>query len=817
VIILAIIVSAFAFPIEKLWEFCTLRVTEFLRYHQRQSTVTYAPSKPHLRARNDEFCDVQTRNAKLLRAARLTKMQCSADYATPHEEAVLVAKRLQEESLLVKFHSFFEVATTANFARQRYGVSLSSTRHIESVVDDARNEAAQLRREVIVLDGSELQEQHLMRTFIVDLFSGHEKHVARRFFLGRKEIKERSYSEMYEQCFGLLMLPASFALMVYFINDSREYLGSRSGDLWLLVALTVFLQKLFFVEPARTWLTWMVLFAGVEAQARDYCESLSKRARLILGRRTGVVQNYNDVIQHFNPACRAARMFPALPISRLLLSINDSDVKLSAVPHAHTWYKWTVLPVLHLLYLQPEVVQDALLNVLCAAVLNFTFLALYFANVFSPVLVAFLVVILVAAALLACHQDTARVWTYILSKFRRNFAIEPVTQEFDFEDEGSFKPLPPAAKIKKEMPVSTRSGMFTEIYTSKLQSGKPCRVTKRAFPFKPLSDIYEMNRRYGVENILDKETAFLGTVGESEEVYKVAEETLLSPYTKKIETEEQLAEEIWGVESPRGPTLVPGGLDQHSFFGATWDPPRLMDDFDMYSVLSAGSPGGSLTGGSLLRGSLDAGSQIELENDTIASPARSLRTTRTARTARTATSAATKYTTGTKRAQKDAQSRKAFTPAAGDHPASISSASRAASRAGPASRAISPLGPVRNRFGGASALSPVESTRPQRSVSTSSYRYRQYALREPRYTDLPGAGPGDASASANAMDIKEEHTGVASPVVATSKQNRTPAYFPRSHRRRHTASDAEELQQVGPGRILAAHETNELPGFPLLY
>jgi hypothetical protein len=366
-----------------------------------------------------------------------------------------------------------------------------------------------------------------------------------------------------------------------------------------------------------------------------------------------------------------------------------------------------------------------------------------------------------------------------------------------------------------KVPVSTRSGMVREVYTTKLKSGKPCRVTKRAFPFKPLSDIFEMNRRYGIENILDKETAFLGTVGESDEDYRMAEETLLSQYTQKIETKEQLQKKVWGSDSPRVPTRVLESLDQNSLFGATWEPPKLLDDFDMFSVLSGGSPGGSLTGGSLLRGSLlDAGSLIEAENDTIASPARSMRTTRTARTARTATSAATKHTTGTKRSQKGAPLQRAMM--AGDCPAgSISNTSRAADSL----RTVSPLGPLRNRFAEASAAPSVQIRpgRQQRSVSTSSYRYRQYALREPRYTDLPGAGPGDASASASAISIKEEHTGVSSPVLTTSKQNQTPAYFPRSHRRRHTASDAEELQLVGPGRILAAQEANELPGFPLLY
>ena len=34
----------------------------------------------------------------------------------------------------------------------------------------------------------------------------------------------------------------------------------------------------------------------------------------------------NDLVQHFNPACRAARIVPGLPIARLLLSIYDFEI-----------------------------------------------------------------------------------------------------------------------------------------------------------------------------------------------------------------------------------------------------------------------------------------------------------------------------------------------------------------------------------------------------------------------------------------------------------------------------------------------------------
>ena len=40
------------------------------------------------------------------------------------------------------------------------------------------------------------------------------------------------------------------------------------------------------------------------------------------------MRDSNAYIQHFNPACRVARMLPALPIARLLFAMNDFDVPL---------------------------------------------------------------------------------------------------------------------------------------------------------------------------------------------------------------------------------------------------------------------------------------------------------------------------------------------------------------------------------------------------------------------------------------------------------------------------------------------------------
>ena len=45
-----------------------------------------------------------------------------------------------------------------------------------------------------------------------------------------------------------------------------------------------------------------------------------------LRRYVGLMSHANALIHHFDPACRAARAFPELPVSRLLISLNDFDL-----------------------------------------------------------------------------------------------------------------------------------------------------------------------------------------------------------------------------------------------------------------------------------------------------------------------------------------------------------------------------------------------------------------------------------------------------------------------------------------------------------
>ena len=78
------------------------------------------------------------------------------------------------------------------------------------------------------------------------------------------------------------------------------------------------------------------------------------------------------LIQHFNPACRIARAYPAYPLSRILFSLNDFDVCIDDRP-----WPWPELGLLwHIAHL-PQVCQVVLAQCAAVCVLNLVAVAMY--------------------------------------------------------------------------------------------------------------------------------------------------------------------------------------------------------------------------------------------------------------------------------------------------------------------------------------------------------------------------------------------------------------------------------------------------------
>jgi hypothetical protein len=155
-------------------------------------------------------------------------------------------------------------------------------------------------------------------------------------------------------------------------------------------------QDIVLIQPAKIWINFVVISSSVSRHVRKLCERLSLRSRLMMMRTHGMMRDADCNMQHFNPACRAARRFPHLPIARLLLTLNDADLPKAKLPNPYLLpFTYFSAGLFALAYL-PEVLQETVLDVLAGAGIDFGMIGMYSlakTSLIFCMLLAFLVVV----------------------------------------------------------------------------------------------------------------------------------------------------------------------------------------------------------------------------------------------------------------------------------------------------------------------------------------------------------------------------------------------------------------------------------------
>ncbi|KAJ1430691.1 REJ domain-containing protein [Ochromonadaceae sp. CCMP2298] len=368
-----------AVPLQKALEYGVVLVGCRLRRKTRGVMPVDKGPKYVLFGQFDEFATSQTLRSTVLRAARLELQRRRMGlFVMPSEEAKNVAGygvREAEKWRISRVSSSLHDKATSH--RLRYSLSRYDTMYVQEQITTARSRAAALRTELAKL-GSEAKEDLLLRHFIADTFlAPHERAIAARFFL------PGGGGGGWQESASLVLLPLSLAVMVLVPCAIR--VGARASGVWLTLTLLALLIDLAALQPLRI-LFKSVMHTSIAAQARETVEGLSKNAKLYMRRTQGMLSGAGSLVQHFNPACRVAQMYPRLPISRLLLSLNDQDVSLrvptSFVGRAHAFtasvlFSFALLP-------GPAQVQDCALELGTGSTLWLLLLGLYHVYPISP-------------------------------------------------------------------------------------------------------------------------------------------------------------------------------------------------------------------------------------------------------------------------------------------------------------------------------------------------------------------------------------------------------------------------------------------------
>ena len=292
----------------------------------------------------DAFNDnlISTRwKTRLLRAARLTKAYNTMDFVSPAEEfsyldKVVLANDKERTELLAKFMG--EIGQPISKAKD-YDIEKESLyrESVVSIIRDARNRCKRIIYDANKLKNNEEKEVYIMKQFVMSRFTGVMRPVANKYYFKPPVPKALSakLAKMLKSVFCACMLPVFFAVSVYLIYTYDKIIGSRAMLLWIPVFVLAVVLDILVVQPLTIYCRVAIDYSFVGQETHQIVTQLARISKVVLLRSFGVVKEANALIQYVNPACRAARMFPTLPICKLLMTLNDSDIKFPE----HSYYR----------------------------------------------------------------------------------------------------------------------------------------------------------------------------------------------------------------------------------------------------------------------------------------------------------------------------------------------------------------------------------------------------------------------------------------------------------------------------------------------
>jgi len=330
------------------------------------------------RKKYDEFRQVQNLRSTLMRAARLDKAQKSMDFVLPAEESALIMLQQEADTQRLKNHMIFKNRVdNFSFRQMRYGFKNAKFEHVKTIVSAAREEADILKGELELMHTEEEREIYLMKHFFVNYFEGYKRKLVHRYMLGKFESVRNTYFRALRKYTFVFLLPALLAGMMYFIYIYQVSLGSRSTTLWAAITTVALFQEVMLLQPFKIWLRWILINAVIADEVRNVIFHFRDRCRIILMRTHGLMRDSNALVQHFNPACRTARMFPELPISRVLITVGDYDIPSKKKRGFMGTILFHITNLSMFLVMLPITLQDSLLEILVALTANGALLSLY--------------------------------------------------------------------------------------------------------------------------------------------------------------------------------------------------------------------------------------------------------------------------------------------------------------------------------------------------------------------------------------------------------------------------------------------------------
>lgn len=198
-------------------------------------------------------------------------------------------------------------------------------------------------------------------------------------------LKKRHKPTMFQRLSCLLLLGYVFGTSFYVFLFGVS-IGPNQTKLWLMGSFQSFILDVVILTPMKVWVKWIALAVISADLVRSVHHITKTKAKLVLTRRWGLMYHANSLIQSLNPACRAAREFPNLGVSRLLMSLNDFDIDKYRVPEQKLFAEiigFIFLLLLIGLVLLPEIIQNTFLETAVTSLVNLGILGSFLTATFN--------------------------------------------------------------------------------------------------------------------------------------------------------------------------------------------------------------------------------------------------------------------------------------------------------------------------------------------------------------------------------------------------------------------------------------------------
>ena len=190
----------------------------------------------------------------------------------------------------------------------------------------------------------------------------------------------RNYKE-----FFVFLLIAIFAVELYVIFILGNVAMSYAPAIYISLIVASCAADALIISPVKISIQFLVTEMFVSRKAHSLKHAIELRTKSIYKRKTGHFWFSNSLVQHFNPAVRAARNSMQLSVSKLLVCLNDSDflaVSQDIVPASLQGHLDMIEMILSQVldialtpfYALPRLVNRAIVDIIAAVVLAFVLL-----------------------------------------------------------------------------------------------------------------------------------------------------------------------------------------------------------------------------------------------------------------------------------------------------------------------------------------------------------------------------------------------------------------------------------------------------------